>query len=64
MDLREIGLEAVKWLGLIWLRIGTGGGLYKHGNEPLGSTEGREFHDHLDVLLASLQGLCSMELVV
>jgi len=24
------------WTGLIWLRIGTGGGLCKSGNEPLG----------------------------
>jgi hypothetical protein len=22
------------WIGLIWLRIGTSGGLFEHGNEP------------------------------
>jgi hypothetical protein len=27
MDLREIGLGGVDWIGLDWLRIGTGGGL-------------------------------------
>jgi hypothetical protein len=24
-------------IGLTWLRIGTGGGSYEHGNEPLSS---------------------------
>jgi hypothetical protein len=27
MDLREIGWGVVDWIGLIWLRIGTSGGL-------------------------------------
>jgi hypothetical protein len=27
MDFREIGWEGVDWFGLIWLRIGTTGGL-------------------------------------
>jgi hypothetical protein len=27
MDLREIGRDGVDWIGLIWLRIGTSGGL-------------------------------------
>jgi hypothetical protein len=27
MDLREIGWDGMVWIGLIWLRIGTGGGL-------------------------------------
>jgi hypothetical protein len=27
MDLREIGWDGVDWIGLIWLRIGTSGGL-------------------------------------
>jgi hypothetical protein len=27
MDLREIGLDGVGWIRLIWLRIGTSGGL-------------------------------------
>jgi hypothetical protein len=27
MDLREIGWDGMVWFGLIWLRIGTGGGL-------------------------------------
>ena len=36
VDLQEVGWGT--WTGLIWLRIGTGGGLlFKYGNEPLGS---------------------------
>jgi hypothetical protein len=27
MDLREIGWDGVVWIELIWLRIGTNGGL-------------------------------------
>jgi hypothetical protein len=27
MELREIGWDGVEWIGLIWLRIGTTGGL-------------------------------------
>jgi hypothetical protein len=27
MDLREIGWEGVEWIGLLWLRIETSGGL-------------------------------------
>jgi hypothetical protein len=27
MDLREIGWDGMIWIGLIWLRIGTNGGL-------------------------------------
>jgi hypothetical protein len=27
IDLREIGWDGVIWIGLIWLRIGTSGGL-------------------------------------
>jgi hypothetical protein len=27
MDLREIGWDGVEWIGLIWLTIGTSGGL-------------------------------------
>jgi hypothetical protein len=27
MDLREIGWGGMEWTGLIWLRIGTSGGL-------------------------------------
>jgi hypothetical protein len=27
MDLREIEWDGVDWIGLIWLRIGTSGGL-------------------------------------
>jgi hypothetical protein len=38
MDLREIGWDGVVWIGLIWLRIGTSGGLFfKYGIEPSGS---------------------------
>jgi hypothetical protein len=34
----------------------------EHGNEPLGSIEGREFFNQLRILIAS-QGLCSVESV-
>jgi hypothetical protein len=34
-----------------------------HGNEPSSSIKGREFLDQLSVLLASQEGLCSMDLV-
>jgi hypothetical protein len=27
MVLREIGLDGMDWIGLVWLRIGTSGGL-------------------------------------
>jgi hypothetical protein len=27
VDLREIGWDGIVWIGLIWLRIGTSGGL-------------------------------------
>jgi hypothetical protein len=27
-DLREIGWDGMVWIGLIWLRIGTSGGLF------------------------------------
>jgi hypothetical protein len=38
-------------------------GFCEHGNEPSGSIKGREFLDWLSVLLASQEGLCSMESV-
>jgi hypothetical protein len=28
MDVRGIGWDGVDWIGLIWLRIGTSGGLF------------------------------------
>jgi hypothetical protein len=33
------------WTGSSWLRIGTGGGCYKRGNEPWGSIKCGEFLD-------------------
>jgi hypothetical protein len=36
---------------------------FEHGNEPSSSIKGGEFLDYLSVLLASQEGLCSMELV-
>jgi hypothetical protein len=39
MDFREIGWNGMDWIGLIWLKIGTSGGSYEHGNEPSGSTK-------------------------
>jgi hypothetical protein len=38
-------------------------GSCEHGNEPSGSIKCGEFLDWLSVLLASQEGLCSMELV-
>lgn len=35
----------------------------EHCNEPLGSMKGGEFLDQLSVLLASVEGLCSVEFV-
>jgi hypothetical protein len=31
------------WIGLSWLRIRTGGGIFECGNEPLGSIKCGEF---------------------
>jgi hypothetical protein len=31
------------WTGLIWLRIGTGGSIWKRGGEPSGSIKSGEF---------------------
>jgi hypothetical protein len=38
-------------------------GFCEHADEPLGSIKCGEFSDLLSVLLASQEGLCSMELV-
>jgi hypothetical protein len=38
-------------------------GYCKHGNEISYSIKGREFCDQLSVVVASQEGLCSMELV-
>jgi hypothetical protein len=43
MDLREVGWVAR--IGLIWLRIGTGGCSCECGNEPSGSLKCGEFLD-------------------
>jgi hypothetical protein len=32
-----MGWDGLDWIGLVWLRIGTSGGLYERGNEPSGS---------------------------
>jgi hypothetical protein len=39
-------------------------GSCQHGNEPSGSIKFGEIPDQLSVLLASQEGLCSMELVI
>jgi hypothetical protein len=53
---------------LIVYSFGSGQGLVvgscEHGNEPLGSIECGVFIDWLSLLLASQEGLCSMELVL
>jgi hypothetical protein len=38
-------------------------GSCKHGNEPSGSIKDGEFFNYLSLLLASQEGLCSIELV-
>jgi hypothetical protein len=38
-------------------------GSCEHGNETSGSIKGREFLGYLSELLASQEGLCSMELI-
>jgi hypothetical protein len=43
MDLQEV--ESGAWIGLICLKIGTGGGLYECGNEASGSLNCGEFLD-------------------
>jgi hypothetical protein len=43
MDIQEMGWGA--WTGLIWLRIGTGGGTCDCGNEPSSSIKCGEFLD-------------------
>jgi len=35
------------WTGLIWLRIGTGGGSFKSSNEPSGSIKCGDFLDYI-----------------
>jgi len=40
MDLQEVKWGS--WIGLIWLRVGTGGGPCKCSNELLGSLKWRE----------------------
>jgi hypothetical protein len=39
-------------------------GSCEHGNEPSGSIKFGEFLDYLSVLLASKEGLCSIEFVI
>jgi hypothetical protein len=41
VNLKELGWEL--WAGCIWLRAGTNGGCYEHGNEPSGSIKIGEF---------------------
>ena len=46
IDLQEVGWGT--WTGLIWLRLGKGGGLFfERGNEPSYSIKCGEFHDYL-----------------
>jgi len=41
------GMGGGAWIGLIWLRIWTDGGLMECGNEPSGSIKCGEFLDYL-----------------
>jgi hypothetical protein len=61
MDLREIGFGDMDWIHLAQDRQVAGS--CEHGNEPSGSIKCGEFLDYLSLLLASQEGLCSMELV-
>jgi hypothetical protein len=45
MDLKETGWEV--WTGLMWLRIGTSGGLFEVGNELSCCIKCRQFLDEL-----------------
>jgi hypothetical protein len=45
MDDRKCDVRV--WTGLNWLKIGSNGGSYEHGNEPLFSIKGGEFIDQL-----------------
>ena len=45
------------WTGLIWLRIGTGGGTCECGNELSGSIECEEFLDKLTAVSCSRRTL-------
>jgi hypothetical protein len=44
-DIQEVGWGA--WTGLIWLRIGTGGGTCECGDDNLGSKNAGIFFDYL-----------------
>ena len=55
-------LKRVVGTGCSWLRIGTGGGHYRYGEELSGSINAGNFLTSVKVYwLASLEGLCSME---
>jgi hypothetical protein len=52
------------WTGFIWLRIGTNDGLsLENGNESSDSIKRWEISCLHELLLASQEGICSMELV-
>jgi hypothetical protein len=59
MHLREVGWEA--WTGLIWLRIGTGGELLWTRLWTFGFHKMRGISWVAQEVLASHEGLCSME---
>jgi len=45
MKIDFLEVESGAWTGLIWLRIGTGGGHFECRNEPLCSIKCGEFLD-------------------
>jgi hypothetical protein len=61
VDLQELGWGA--WIGFIWLRIGTGGGLLWVRESTFGFHKTRGISWLAEDLLASQEGLCSIELV-
>jgi hypothetical protein len=52
------------WSGFVWFRIGPSAGCCEHGNEPLGSINGKEYLNFLAFLIKRDEGLISVLLSV
>ena len=64
MDFREFGWGGEAWTGSIWLIIGTGGRLLWIRGWTFGFHKIREISWIAEDVLASQEGLCSMELLI
>jgi hypothetical protein len=62
-NLGVIGRILLIWTEFIWLRIETDGGPCEYGNEHLFCVKSRECLDHLSLLLAFQEEICSVLLV-